>query len=232
MFAAGRLADRFMQTFINDNRWQMFLKGFGVTLYITLAAAVIGVIIGVVVAVAKVYCYQSGRMKVLNFLLDVYLTVIRGTPVLVQLLIMYFIIFTFIDSGEIIAILAFGINSGAYVAEIVRGGILAVDKGQTEAGRSLGLSPWTTMQTIVLPQAIKNILPSLGNEMITLLKETSIVGYIAITDLTKAAVNVQGRTYDAFFPLISIAILYLATVMGLTAIQKNLERRLAKSDRR
>jgi len=135
-------------------------------------------------------------------------------------------------NGTVIAIIAFGINSGAYAAEIVRAGILAVDKGQTEAGRSLGLSAWTTMESIVLPQAIKNILPALGNEFITLLKETSIVGYVAIVDLTMAATRVQTRTYDAMFPLISIAVIYLVPVMGLTALQKKLERRLASSDRR
>ncbi len=232
VIAANGLIDKFVQTFITDDRWKMFLQGFGVTIFIAFCAAIIGIIIGIAVAVSKVYCYQSGKHKVLDKLLDVYLTLIRGTPTLVQLLIMYFIIFKSIDNGIIVAILAFGINSGAYVAEIVRSGILAVDKGQTEAGRSLGLSTWTTMQTIILPQAFKNILPALGNEFITLLKETSIVGYIAIVDLTKAAVAVQTRTYDAMFPLFSIALIYLMLVMGMTALQRKLERRLAKSDRR
>lgn len=212
------------------------MDGLGVTVFITFFAAIIGIIIGVAVAIGKVYCYQSGTQKPLNFVLnlvlDIYLTVIRGTPTLVQLLIMYFIIFKSISNGIVVAIIAFGINSGAYAAEIVRGGILAVDKGQTEAGRSLGLSTWTTMRTIVLPQAVKNILPSLGNELITLLKETSIVGYIAIVDLTKAAVAVQSATYSALFPLFSIALIYLVMVLGLTALQRKLERRLARSDRR
>ena len=230
--ATNTLVDKFVKTFITDDRWQLFLEGFINTIIIAFFAAIIGILIGIIVAVAKVYCYQSGKMKVLDKILDIYLTVIRGTPVLVQLLIMYFIIFTNIDNGIVIAIIAFGINSGAYVAEIVRSGILAVDKGQTEAGRSLGLSTWTTMQSIILPQAIKNILPALGNEFITLLKETSIVGYIAIVDLTKAAVAVQTRTYDAMFPLFSIAVVYLILVMGMTALLKKLERRLAKSDRR
>lgn len=232
MIAANWFVDKFVQTFITEDRWAMFLKGFGATIFIAFFATIIGVLIGVIVAVSKVYCYQSGKLKVLDKFLDVYLTVIRGTPTLVQLLIMYFIIFKSIDNGIIIAIISFGINSGAYVAEIVRSGILAVDKGQTEAGRSLGLSTWTTMQNIILPQAIKNILPALGNEFITLLKETSIVGYIAIVDLTKAAVAVQSRTYDAMFPLFAIALIYLILVMGLTALLRKLERRLAKSDRR
>jgi len=218
-------------TFIEDDRWKQFALGLGNTLLITFFAAILGIIIGVTVAVLKVYCYQSGKLKPVDILLNIYLTVIRGTPTLVQLLIMYFIIMKSLN-GTVIAIIAFGINSGAYAAEIVRAGILAVDKGQTEAGRSLGLSAWTTMESIVLPQAIKNILPALGNEFITLLKETSIVGYVAIVDLTMAATRVQTRTYDAMFPLISIAVIYLVLVMGLTALQKKLERRLASSDRR
>ena len=224
-------AERFQMTFIEDDRWKQFALGLGNTLLITFFAAILGIIIGVTVAVLKVYCYQSGKLKPVDILLNIYLTVIRGTPTLVQLLIMYFIIAKSLN-GTVIAIIAFGINSGAYAAEIVRAGILAVDKGQTEAGRSLGLSAWTTMESIVLPQAIKNILPALGNEFITLLKETSIVGYVAIVDLTMAATRVQTRTYDAMFPLISIAVIYLVLVMGLTALQKKLERRLASSDRR
>ena len=224
--------DSFQRTFIVDDRWKLFVAGFGNTLLITVFAAMLGIVIGILVAVGKVYCYQSGRLKPLNLLLDLYLTVIRGTPTLVQLLIMYFIIFKSVSNGTIIAIVAFGINSGAYVAEIVRAGILAVDRGQTEAGRSLGFSTWSTMRLIVIPQAIKNILPALGNELITLLKETSIVGYIALNALTKAAVSVQGRTYAAIFPLLSIAVVYLATVLLLTLVQRKVERRLAKSDRR
>ena len=223
--------ERFKMTFIEDDRWKQFIIGLGNTLLITLFAALIGIVIGVVVAVIKVYCYQSGKYKILDTILNIYITVIRGTPVLVQLLIMYFLILQSFN-GVVIAIIAFGVNSGAYVAEIVRAGILAVDKGQTEAGRSLGLSAGTTMQTIILPQAIKNILPALANEGITLLKEISIVGYVAIVDLTQAATRIQTRTYDAMFPLFSIAIIYLVLVMGLTALQKKLERRFAASDRR
>jgi His/Glu/Gln/Arg/opine family amino acid ABC transporter permease subunit len=232
IFTASFIADKFAQTFIEEDRWKTFASGLGVTLLITFFAAILGIIIGMTVAVGKVWCYQSGRLKILDRIFDVYLTVIRGTPTLVQLLIMYFIILKSVDNGIIIAILAFGINSGAYVAEIVRGGILGIDKGQMEAGRSLGLSAWTTMRKIILPQAIKNILPALGNEFITLLKETSVVGYIAITDLTKAAVAVQARTYDAMFPLVSIALIYLLLVTVMTWLQRKVERRLAKSDRR
>lgn len=225
------LAHSFEKTFITQGRWKLFAEGLGNTLLITIIAALIGVVIGILVAVAKVYCKQTGRLKWLNAILEVYLTVIRGTPSMVQLLIMYFVILTSVDNGIVIAMIAFGVNSGAYVAEIVRGGIMSIDKGQTEAGRSLGLSAWTTMRLIVLPQAIKNILPALGNELITLLKETSIVGYIGTMDLTKAAFMVQTRTYEAMFPFISIALVYLLLVMGLSALLKHLEKRLAKSDR-
>ena len=232
LFATGGFVDKFVQTFITKDRWKMFAEGFGATIFIAFCAAILGITFGVLFAVAMVYCYHSGKLKILDRFLDVYLTVIRGTPSLVQLLIMYYIIFTSIDNGIIVAILSFGINSGAYVAEIVRGGILAVDKGQTEAGRSLGLSTWTTMQTIILPQAVKNILPALGNEFITLLKETSIVGYIAISDLTKAAVSIQTLTYEPMFPLFSVAAIYLVLVMGMTALQRKLEKKKKKSDRR
>lgn len=225
------IGNSFRKTFITQNRWKLFAEGLGNTLLITLIAALIGVIIGILVAVVKVYCKQSGKLKWLNAILEVYLTVIRGTPMMVQLLIMYFIILTSVNNGVLIAMLAFGINSGAYVAEIVRGGILSIDKGQTEAGRSLGLSTWTTMRRIVLPQAIKNILPALGNELITLLKETSIVGYIGTMDLTKAAFMVQSRTFEAMFPFLFIALIYLIMVIGLSALLKKLEKRLAKSDR-
>lgn len=226
------LVDSFNKTFIQSDRWRLFVQGLGNTLVITLFAALIGVLIGVVVAVLKVYCAQSGKLKPVNWLLDIYLTVIRGTPVLVQLMIMYYAVFASADNGVPVAILTFGINSGAYVAEIVRGGIQAVDGGQTEAGRSLGLSAWTTMRSIVLPQAVKNILPALGNEFITLVKETSVVGYIAIQDLTKAGDIVRTRTYETFFPLLMVALVYLIIVIGLTKLQRMLERRMAKSDRR
>lgn len=225
------LVDGFLKTFVIEDRWKMFLTGFGNTIKIAFFAVILGIVIGIFVAIAKVFHAQTGKMRFFNIILNIYVTLIRGTPMLVQLLIMSFIILKSAD-GVFVAILAFGINSGAYVSEIVRAGIMAVDRGQTEAGRSLGLTAGMTMKNIVLPQAIKNILPALANEFITLLKDTSIVGYVAIADLTHAASRVQGVTYDPIFPLISIAIVYLIIVIGLTALQKTLERRLARSDRR
>lgn len=218
-------------TFIIDARYMLFLQGYKNTLLITFGALILGVLIGVGVAIVKVYCYQTGRMKWLDWLMNVYLTFFRGTPVVVQLMVWSFVIFTSLNE-VIVAILGFGINSGAYVAEIVRAGIMAVDRGQTEAGRSLGLSAWATMRFIVLPQAFKNVLPALSNEVIALLKETSIVGYIAVVDLTKAADLVRARTFDAFVPLMFVAFVYLCLVMILTYFQKKLEAVFQASDRR
>lgn len=223
-------ANRISTNFIDNNGWQAFLSGLGVTLSITIGAAVLGCIIGVLIAIAKVYHVKSKKAKWLDVICSVYLTIIRGTPVVVQLMIMYFVILVNVDS-VMVAVLAFGINSGAYVAEIIRAGIMSIDSGQTEAGRSLGLSSFTTMRKIVLPQAIKNILPALGNECITLLKETSVVGYIAIMDITRVAMNIRSRTADPFFTLIFIALVYLVLVMLLTKLFNILEKRLAKSDR-
>ena len=227
-----KLGNAITSTFITADRWEMFVTGLGNTLKIALVATAIGVLIGVTIAIIRVYHKETGRLKILDKICGLYLTVIRGTPVLVQLLIMYYVIFSNVRNGIPVAMLAFGINSGAYVAEIVRAGINAVDKGQTEAGRSLGLNGAATMRSIILPQAIKNILPALGNEFIVLLKETSIVGYIAIMDITKAGDIVRSRTYDAFTSLISVALIYLILVIGLQAILKYVERRLGKSDRR
>lgn len=225
------LVNGFTKTFIVDNRWMLFVDGFKVTIIIAVFATLVGIIIGTLVAIGKVYCAQTGRLKPLNWLIDLYLTVFRGTPVVVQLMIWYYLIFTNFDSAVLIGIFGFGVNSGAYVAEIVRGGIMAIDKGQTEAGRSLGLSAGATMRHIILPQAFKNVLPSLGNELITLLKETSVIGYIAVIDLTKAGDLVRARTMDAFFSLIFIALVYLVLVLLLTAGQRALERRLRQGDR-
>ena len=224
--------DKFQTTFIVNDRWLLFLDGFKVTIIMAGFATLLGVIIGTIVAIAKVYSFQTGKLKILDKILSVYLTVFRGTPIVVQLMIWYFIILTSVDNGVLVAIIAFGINSGAYVAEIVRAGILAIDKGQTEAGRSLGLSSGQTMKSIILPQAFKNILPALGNELIALLKETSVVGYVAVVDLTKVGDLVRSRTMDAVFPLLAVALVYLLLVIGLTAIQKRIERRLRQGDRR
>ena len=229
------LADRFYNTMIVDNRWHMLLEGLGNTLVIALFSLVIGVAVGIVVAIIKVAATLNRKSKLLkafDFICNIYITIIRGTPVVVQLLIMYFVIFVSVTNAVLIAIISFGLNSGAYVAEIMRAGILAVDRGQTEAGRSLGLSGMQTMRTIILPQAIKNILPALGNEFITLLKETSIAGYIAIQDLTKAGDRIRFSTYDPFMPLIIVALIYLVMVIGLTKLLSAAERRLRKSDSR
>ena len=225
------VAKSFRITFIDENRWQMFLEGLGNTLLIALCATVLGVLIGALVAIVKTLHKQTGRLKILNAVCEFYTTLIRGTPVVVQLLISYNLIFTWSTRPVLIGIIAFGINSGAYVSEIMRAGINAVDIGQTEAGRSLGLSRGTTMRYIVIPQAIKNILPAVGNEFISLLKETSVIGYIGTLDLTKAATRVMSRTMDPYFPYISIAIIYLAIVCVMNYFVKKLEKRLAKSDR-
>ncbi len=234
------IVDQFNATFIVKDRYQLFLSGFGNTLIIALFAAVIGVLIGILVAVAKVsYAQTTYRSKLLaltmaffNKICNLYITLFRGTPIVVQLLIMYYIIFRSLSSALIVAILAFGINSGAYVAEIFRAGILSIDHGQTEAGLSLGLSSGATMRLIVLPQAIKNILPALGNEFITLLKETSVAGFITVTELTRAGDLTRSATLQPYFPLLSVAIVYLMLVLGLTKLLEKLERRLRKGDRR
>ncbi|MCX7614139.1 MAG: amino acid ABC transporter permease [Clostridiales bacterium] len=208
------------------------MKGLLITLNIAFFSAVLGVLIGMLIAIVKVYSVQNKGLKPLNFICDIYLTFVRGTPMAVQLLIMYFVFFAFAPATfQIpIAIIAFGFNSGAYVAEIIRAGIQSIDRGQMEAGRSLGLTKNMTMRFIILPQAVKNILPALFNEFITLVKETAIVSLIAVPDLTMAASLVRSRTFNAYVPLFFIAIIYLIIVVGLTALQKRLERRLAVND--
>ena len=217
---------------ILNDRWKLYLTGLKNTLLITLGAAIIGIILGSLVAICKVYAAENKKLRPLEILCDLYLTVVRGTPMMVQVMIFVFVIGASakMSASIYIATLAFGINSGAYVAEIVRAGIQAVGKGQEEAGRSLGLTKNMTMRLIILPQAIKNILPALANEAITLLKETSIVGYVAIADITYQAAFIRSRTYSAV-PLLTIALIYLAIVMLMTWGMKKLERRLAKSER-
>lgn len=229
------LGTQIWETMIDQNRWLMLVSGLGNTALIAFFALIIGVVIGTLVAVVKVMSAtkpKSGLLKFFNFICDIYINIIRGTPVVVQLLIMYFVIFVSVTNGIVIAIITFGLNSGAYVAEIMRAGIMAVDRGQTEAGRSLGLSGTLTMWEIVLPQAIKNILPALANEFITLLKETSVAGYVAIQDLTKAGDRIRFSTYSAFIPLITVALIYLVIVLGLTWLFGLLEKKLRKSDSR
>ena len=223
--------DKFYLNFIKDDRWKYILDGLGVTLRVTFFAVLIGSVLGFLVAVVRSTCDKTGKLKILNAICKLYLTVIRGTPVVVQLLIIYFVIFGSMDiSKVIVAVMAFGLNSGAYVAEIFRSGIMSVDSGQFEAGRSLGFNYAQTMIYIIMPQAFKNVLPALGNEFIVLLKETSVSGYIALQDLTKGGDIIRSRTYDAFMPLIAVALIYLAMVLIFTKLVNILERRLRSSD--
>ena len=226
------IKDKFIEDFIVENRWKYLVDGLGKTLIITLFAVLLGFLLGFLVAVIRATHDQTGKFKVMNFFAKVYLTVIRGTPVVVQLLIIYFIIFQSVNIDKIIvAVIAFGINSGAYVAEIVRGGIMSIDKGQMEAGRSIGFNHYQTMIYIILPQTFKNVLPSLANEFIVLLKETSVSGYIAIEDLAKGGDIIRSDTFDPFFPLIAVALIYLVIVMLLSWGVSKLERWLNKHER-
>ncbi|MDR2663458.1 MAG: amino acid ABC transporter permease [Treponema sp.] len=219
-----------VRTFVEQKRYQLFIDGFRNTLIISLAAAAIGVVIGVIIATVKVYTNQTGKYRLLDRIFAAYVAVIRGTPLAVQLLIMAYIV---IPSNNyiMIACIAFGLNSGAYVSEVIRAGIGAVDSGQMEAALSLGLPRSIAMRRVILPQAVKNILPALCNEFIAIIKETSIVGLIAIVDLTRASDIVRSRTAEAYFPLLSIALIYFLLVAGLTALTRLLEKRLARSDR-
>ena len=223
---------KFVMAFVEGDRWKLYIKGLGVTLEIALFAAIIGLLIGTVVALMRLSTKRDGKKTIWARIAGVYIDVIRGTPSVLQLLIMWFVIMKNCHNGILVAVLSFGINSGAYVSEIVRAGILAVDKGQTEAGRSLGRSKAQTMIYIVIPQAIKNVLPPIGNEFIVLLKETAIVGYVSLTDLTRAANQITSRTYEAFMPLIGAAVIYFTIIKILTILLERLERRLRKSDNR
>ena len=224
--------DSFKQNFIEESRWKYIINGLGVTLRVTLFAVLIGIAIGFIVAIIRSTYEKTGKLKILNFFANIYLTVIRGTPVVVQLLIIYFVIFGSVRIDKVlVAVIAFGINSGAYVAEIVRGGIMSIDPGQMEAGRSLGFNYIQTMWHIIIPQAFKNVLPALGNEFIVLLKETSVAGYIALEDLTKGGDIIRSQTYSPFMPLLTVAAIYLAIVMLLSFLLKQLERRLRNSER-
>ena len=227
-----QLTSALYQNLVEKDRYMYIVRGLGVTMEITLMAIAIGVVIGFVVAIIRSTHDKTGKMKFLNVICQIYLTVIRGTPVMVQLLIMYYIILTSVRSKIVVAGLAFGINSGAYVAEIVRGGIQSIDNGQFEAGRSLGFNYIQTMWYIILPQVFKSVLPALANEAIALLKETSICGYIALQDLTKGGDIIRSQTYNAYIPLLSVAAVYLIIVMLFSYLVKLLERRLRNSEQR
>ena len=237
----AKLANDFVQTFITKDRWQLFAKGFTVTIRVAILALLMGIAIGVLVAIVRTkhdsrkknaHGFGNVILNILNAICQVYLTIIRGTPMMVQLMIMYFVVFSSSRHEVAVATLAFGINSGAYVAEIVRAGILAVDKGQMEAGRSLGLNKFQTMRYIIIPQAFKSILPPLGNEFIVLIKETSIVGYVGMSDLTRVANQMTSKLFDVFTPLLGIAFIYFVLTKVLSILLAKLERRLRKSDNR
>ena len=238
------LADTFYRCFIEDSRWKWMLEGLGNTMIITVFALMIGIILGIIVAaVRSTYDMNGAGMKkkggpayiflrIGNFICNLFLTVIRGTPVVVQLMIMYFIILINVTNGVLVAVIAFGINSGAYVAEIFRSGIMSIDEGQIEAGRSLGFNYIQTMIFIIIPQAVKVVLPTLFNELIVLIKETSVAGYVGVMDLTKAGDKIRGRTFEAFMPLFAVAAVYLVIVIILTRVLRIIEKRLRKSERR
>ena len=228
----GNFQERFYQNFIQENRWLYMWDGLKITLEVTFFATLLGILLGFIVAIIRSTHDRTGKFRVLNFLCQIYLTVIRGTPAVVQLLITYFVIFGSVNISKVlVAVLAFGVNSGAYVAEICRAGIMSIDIGQLEAGRSIGFGYAQTMWYIILPQAFKNVLPALGHAFIVLLKETSISGYIALQDLTKGGDIIRSRTYDAFMPLIGVALIYLTLVLVFTKLVSLLERRLNQSER-
>lgn len=234
------LVAKFVLDFVEKERWRYITGGVKMTLQVTAASLLLGLVIGIIIAIIRTSHDQIGKrnlhgvfgflLRFLNGICRIYLTVIRGTPSMVQLMIMYFVILASSTNKFLVASLSFGINSGAYIAEIMRSGIMSIDKGQMEAGRSLGLGYAKTMQKIIMPQAIKNVLPALVNEMITLLKETSICGTIGLNELTRGGDIIRGVTYDALLPLLVVALIYLAIVMFFTWIMGLLERRLRESD--
>lgn len=228
---AKTLAERFRAAFIAQDRWKLYLKGIENTLIISLMAVAIGITLGFIIATVTYVRKKTGKLRVLAVIFKVYVTVIRGTPVVLQLFIMYFVVLTFVKSGVIVGAITFGLNSAAYVAEIARAGFGSVDDGQMEAGRSLGLSGAETMGKIILPQAMKNALPPLFNEFISLVKETAVVGYVGIIDLGKVPGLIQSRTFDYLFPLLISSVIYLAMVMLLTFVLRLMEKRLARSER-
>lgn len=225
-----KISDNLYKTFVYDDRYKYILEGLGNTLIIAFFAVIIGVILGIIVSLVRNNYEVNGKGKISNFIANSYVMIIRGTPVILQLMIIYYVIFKSSDVNIlIVGILAFGINSGAYVSEIIRSGINAIDKGQLEAGLALGLSYAKVMRLVIMPQAIKNILPALGNEFITLLKETSVGAYIGILELTKASDIIASRTYDYFFPLIVIALIYLALTYFLSKLVNLLERKIGNA---
>ena len=241
IISAISLKRQFEISFIDKDRWQLYLEGLGNTLIVTFFALILGIVIGAVVAIVRAsYDKNYSEMKgglgkillaIFNIISKIYLTVVRGTPVVIQIMIMYYIIFATSNNKIFVAILSFGINSGAYVAEIFRGGIMSIDEGQFEAGRSLGFNYVQTMVYVIIPQAFNTVLPTLGNEFIVLLKETAVSGYVALIDLTRAGDIVRGATYQAFMPLFGVAAVYLIMVMFFSWLLGKLERRLRNDER-
>ena len=241
IISAISLKRQFEISFIDKDRWQLYLEGLGNTLIVTFFALILGIVIGAVVAIVRAsydknYSEMTGGLgnillAIFNIISKIYLTVVRGTPVVIQIMIMYYIIFATSNNKIFVAILSFGINSGAYVAEIFRGGIMSIDEGQFEAGRSLGFNYVQTMVYVIIPQAFKTVLPTLGNEFIVLLKETAVSGYVALIDLTRAGDIVRGATYQAFMPLFGVAAVYLIMVMFFSWLLGKLERRLRNDER-
>ena len=222
------LLNRLNSTFVVDGRWQWFVSGLGYTLLISLFSVLLGLVVGILMALMRL-----SKSKILRAVSGIYIDIIRGTPTMVQLLIIYFVIFANVHIDKwVVGFIAFGINSGAYIAEIVRGGILSVNIGQTEAGRSLGMTHKQTMASIVMPQAMKNILPALGNEFVVLIKETAVIGMIANIDLVGAARKVQSLTYDYLIPLLSIAVIYYVVIKIISTLLSKVEKGMRKADKR
>ena len=222
------LLNRLNSTFVVDGRWQWFVSGLGYTLLISLFSVLLGLVIGILMALMRL-----SKSKILRAVSGIYIDIIRGTPTMVQLLIIYFVIFANVHIDKwVVGFIAFGINSGAYIAEIVRGGILSVNIGQTEAGRSLGMTHKQTMASIVMPQAMKNILPALGYEFVVLIKETAVIGMIANIDLVGAARKVQSLTYDYLIPLLSIAVIYYVVIKIISTLLSKVEKGMRKADKR
>ena len=221
--------EQFNAAFITDDRWKLYFQGLWTTLEIVLFATILGLTVGTISCLMYMSTTKKGKPTVLHYIAMIYIDIIRGTPSVLQLLIMWFIIMKSSTNGVLVAVISFGINSGAYVSEIMRGGIQAVNKGQLEAGDSLGITRFTTMRYVILPQAFRNALPALCNEFITLLKETAIVGYVSLADLTRVANQVASRTYQPFMPLIGAAVIYFVIIKFFTILFGNLERRLRQN---
>ena len=226
------IKERLFLNLIKDSRWQYLTNGLVNTLIITFFAAVLGILLGLLIAIIRSTYDKTGKLKLLNAVCRVYLTIIRGTPSVIQLMIMYYCIFVSrMFSGIFVASIAFGLNSAAYVAEIIRSGIMSIPQGQMEAGRSLGFNYVETMRYIIMPQALKNVLPALCNEFIVLIKETAVSGYVAVQDLTQGGDIIRSRTYDAWTPLLTVALIYLLLVMFLEQVEKRIERSLRQNER-